>query len=126
MPKTKKGGIKNIISQTSQKRLVYPGLFYTTLAFSVLTITAAFLINKQLPPQIPLYYGLAEGEDQLAPSILLVFPGVLGLIILLLNTAISFLTKELFYKKVLLVSAFAANVLVIITTIKIAFLIGNI
>jgi hypothetical protein len=105
--------------------IVYPMLFYISLALAVIGIGSYFFLKDRLPPEIPLFYGLAEGTEQLAPSKYLILPSVLGFLILIINLIISASIKNTFYKKILLLCAFATNVLVAITIVKIILLVGD-
>lgn len=41
-------------------------LFYLSILTSVLTIILTILVRGSMPPEIPLFYGLPEGEERLA------------------------------------------------------------
>lgn len=85
----------------------------------------AFIAQPFLPPQIPLYYGLPVGEEQLSSSLGLVIPGVVSLLILAVNFILVKIIKEEFLKKVLAITALIASFFAIITTYKIIFLVGS-
>ncbi len=91
---------------------------------SFLVILVALLAKRWLPPQIPLFYGLPEGEEQLASTWKLVIPGAIAFIIAGVNILLSFFLKDDFLKKTLIVASFTATFFAAITTLKIIFLVG--
>lgn len=91
--------------------------------FSVIVLT--FLGQKYLPPQIPLFYGLAQGEEQLAASIWLFLPNSLALIFLVANGLVATLIDEEFMKKILVGAGIIATFFATITTLKIFLLVGS-
>ncbi len=95
------------------------------LIVNVLMIILAISIQRFLPPQIPLFYGMAEGEAQLSRSIFLFLPNTFALIILLSNIFLALLTSENFFKKILIVAGVIATFFATITTIKIFLLVGS-
>ena len=48
-----------------------------SLFVNLLIILSAILAQRFLPPEVPLFYGLAEGEEQLAPRLFLLLPSLL-------------------------------------------------
>lgn len=101
--------------------------YVATSIFINLIIVVSILILRSsiLPPQVPLFYGLAQGEEQLAPSAALTIPSLVSILILLINIAISFLFTDEFLKKTLVISGIATTFFSVITTLKIAFLVGS-
>jgi len=96
------------------------------ISINLVLIILIFTFKNILPPQIPLFYGLPEGEEQLASSLTLVLPSLLSLMISLLNLGLSFIIQEEFIKKVLILSSLLVTLFSLITTFKIFFLISNI
>jgi len=92
---------------------------------NLLFILAVLIFQNNLPPQVPLFYGLAEGEEQLVPKFLLTIPNLVALVIILINVGLTFLNHDLFLKKILIVAAIAATFLASITALKIFFLVGS-
>jgi hypothetical protein len=89
-------------------------------------IAAGILLGQKfLPPEVPLFYGLAEGEAQLAPRILLVIPASASIVILILNSFISSLIADEFIKKVIILGAIATALFAVVTSVKITFLVGS-
>jgi hypothetical protein len=95
------------------------------LAISILTCLIALLTQSFLPPQIPLFYGLPGGAEQLSPSYGLLIPGGLVLIINLANFLLWLKIKDNYLKRILLISSYIVAFFVIITTVKIIFLVGS-
>ena len=98
---------------------------FGALAINVFILTLVLLVYKLLPPVIPLFYGKASGENQLAPSWFLTLPSVLSLSILLINTILSNLTKDVNLSKALIVTAVMVTFFSVVTTAKIILLIGS-
>ena len=100
-------------------------IFIISFLIGVLSILSALIAQSFLPPQVPLYYGLPVGEEQLSSSLSLVVPGIVSLLILVINFILVKITKDDFLKKVLAVVALIASFFAIITTFKIIFLVGS-
>jgi len=92
---------------------------------NIIVVLLTLLVHRWLPPEVPLFYGKPEGEEQLASSWLLVLPSLVSLLILFVNLAISSLTKSDFLKKTLVLAGIGACLFSIITTLKIIFLVGS-
>lgn len=108
------------------KQKVLKQFFLISLSISLGSILLSLLAQPILPPQIPLFYGLPEGEGQLAPALALALPGTFSFFILIVNLAVIKIIKDDFLRKILAVAAFTVSVFAIITTAKIIFLVGNI
>ena len=100
-------------------------IFTVSLSISVLSILSALVAQSFLPPQIPLYYGLPVGEEQLSSSLGLVVPGIVSLFILGGNFMLVKIMKDDFLIKILAVVPLIASFFAIITTFKIIFLVGS-
>lgn len=106
------------------KNLPLKGYVYTSIGFNVLTILAVLLVHGYLPPVVPLFYGLPGGAGQLVASLgLLIGPGI-GILVTSLNIGLTAFTKDLFFKKTLVVSSAFVSMLITIATLKIIFLVG--
>jgi hypothetical protein len=92
---------------------------------NLILIVAVLVLKNNLPPQVPLLYGLAEGEEQLVPRILLTLPSLAAIIITSINFGLSFLVKDAFIKKILLATPIVVTFLATITCLKIIFLVGS-
>lgn len=99
----------------------------TVSLINIVVIALIFILKHFIPPQIPLYYGLAEGEEQLAPnSLYLVLPSVVSLVIVVLNSTLASLIRDNFIKKMLIVACAATTFFSVVTTIRIFLLVGGI
>ena len=95
------------------------------MAISLFTCLIALLAQKFLPPQIPLFYGLPVGEEQLSPSIGLIIPSGLSFVISLVNLLLWLKIKDDFLKKVLMISSYVVALFMTVTTLKIIFLVAS-
>lgn len=100
---------------------------YSQISFliNVVNISLVFALQKNLPPEVPLFFGLAKGEEQLTTKIGLIIPGVASLFTTLLNLFLSFLTDKDFLQKMLIFTALATSIISFITVIKIILLVGS-
>lgn len=101
-------------------------LLVSSLVISVITIVLGLLAQLILPPQIPLYYGLPQTSEQITPSIFIILPSLLSIIITIINTSFSTKIHDIFLKKTLAFASISVSVLATITTYKIIFLVGSI
>lgn len=108
------------------KKLPLKGYFNASLIINFLIILFSLLIQKRLPPQIPILYGLPQGEVQLLPPIGILIPSVSSLIFVLLNLFLINIIKNEFIKKTLVIAGFLIAVFASITVVKIIFLVGQI
>lgn len=100
-------------------------LFYFTLLINLFSIAGILTIQKRLPPEIPLFYGLAEGEDQLSARLGLLAPSLISAIITLANLLFALLVGNVFLKRTLIAAGFCVSTLSLLTTIQIIFLVGG-
>lgn len=98
---------------------------YFCLFLAIAAIIAVVILLKWLPPQVPLYYGLPEGEAQLAPALGLILPSLVALAVLTVNVTACFFIEDDFLKKALILTAIGVTFFTTITTIKIIFLVGS-
>lgn len=105
-------------------KVVSPVLLFS-LAIALITILIVVVLQTKLPPQVPLFYGAAEGEAQLVPTWGLVIPSAFSLLVVVANTALLSFTKQEFIQKVLIFSAFVVTLFSTVTTIKIILLVGS-
>jgi hypothetical protein len=106
-------------------KLPFPKLIYASFFLSLITIILVFVFKNNLPPELPLFYGLPEGEEQLTNTFGLITPVLVALSVLLLNVFLSFFLENSFLQKTLVLSAMAISVFSSITVIKIALLVGS-
>lgn len=98
---------------------------YGSFVVNFVVILFVLGVQRWLPPQVPLFYGMAEGEGQLARSIYLFTPAIAAITVTVVNIFISLAVKDTFIKKTLIVAGLAATFLATITVIKIVFLVGS-
>lgn len=98
-------------------------LFATGL--NLATIAAVILLQSRLPPEVPLFYGLAAGQEQLAPSLSLIIPPIISMVIILVNTILSSVIKNNLLKSFLIVAAATSSLFSTTTILKIIFLVGS-
>lgn len=97
---------------------------YISCAASLTLAVVIFLLQRNLPPVVPLFYGKPVGAGILTSNYgLLIAPGV-SLIITLLNLLISFIVKDSFTKRILIIAALFVTILTAVTVIKIITLVG--
>jgi len=116
----------NIKKPKTKRNIPFGQFLIYGISINLILIILIFIFRNNLPPQIPLFYGLPEGEEQLASSLTLALPSLLSLIILLLNLGLSFIIQEEFIKRALILSSLLVALFSLITTFKIFFLVGNI
>ena len=105
--------------------LPFSNFVYASFVLNLLLIVFVLTIQRWLPPQVPLFYGMAEGEGQLSQSIFLTIPALAAIGITIVNIVISLGVKDTFVKKTLIVAGLAATFLATITVVKIVFLVGS-
>lgn len=118
----------NILNETGdilKKKIPYTKLLYISFIANFLTILLLFIFRENIPPEIPLFYGYPEGENQLAQKSSLALPSLISIMVIITNSSIAFFTKDEFIKKTLVIASFAVTFLSLVTTIKIAFLVGS-
>jgi len=98
---------------------------YVSVVLVILNLLFVVLIQSNLPPEVPLHYGLAQGHEQLAESMQLTIPAVVSLLVIIANVFLASFIKKKFLQQALVLTAFAVTVFSIITTIKIIFLVGS-
>jgi len=111
-------------NKTVLENISFLNLVYTTLALNILNILIVLAMRSKLPPQLPLFYGFTESEQQLTSPVGLLLPGVVSFIFTLFNVTLSILLTDDFLKKILSVASFTVSLLSLITVVKIIFLIG--
>lgn len=91
-----------------------------------LIILVIGLISKLiLPPQIPIFFGLPQTEEQLGPSILIIMPTAICLAFILINTYVATKIENNYIKKALVFGSLAITLLSTIAILKIIFLVGS-
>lgn len=106
-------------------KLKIPKNIILIIGFNILLIILVFLVQNSLPPQIPLFYGQPQGEDQLAPKLFLILPPLVAILVSVINFILSRLIKDQFLDKIFLATTITATILATIAVVKIIALIGN-
>ena len=105
--------------------LPFKGYVITSLVLSAILILVVSLLRGNLPPYVPLYYGLAVGEEQLAQQWALIIPSLVSVFIIFLNISLSYIVKNDFLKRTLIISGVVSSFFSLITTVKIILLVGS-
>ncbi len=108
-----------------EEKIPFKKVLIFSFVLGLLTIFSVILSLNRLPPEVPIFYGLPQGKEQLGPTSSLFLPGFLAIFLSLINTAIIFTLGDDFLKKTLVFTSLALNILCFIGTIKIVFLVGN-
>jgi len=108
------------------EKLPLKAYFNASWIINLTIIIFSLLIQKRLPPQIPIFYGLPQGEAQLSPPIGILIPSVSSLIFVLLSLSLINIIKDEFIKKILVVAGLTTAIFASITVVKIIFLVGQI
>ena len=113
-----------ILSKFSLNNIPLPRIIYATVFVNITNIALIVLLQKRLPPEIPLFYGLAKGEGQVAASTELIIPPVLSLSITFVNIAITSLIKNSFLRQALVATILVVTLFSLVATLKILLLVG--
>jgi len=100
-------------------------LFQTAWGLGALNLSLSLICQSRLPPQIPLFYGLPQGEDQLIGSLGLALPSLISLTLTTLNFFLAKKIKNTFLERILAAASLTITALALITTVKVAFLVGR-
>lgn len=116
--------IKNVLSFYRSQD---PFAFWSTAfcAGSAILILVLLFINLGgLPPQLPLFYSLPWGQDQLATLAQFVILPAIIILVSLVNLFITWQlhTSQLVLKRILYTSSITTALLILITTLKILFI----
>ncbi len=95
------------------------------LVINALTIISVILLRKNLPPTIPLFYGLPVSEEELTSSIGLIIPPTTAIILIALNWGITKVTKDEFIKKIFTGLIICITAFAVIAVVKTFFLVGS-
>ena len=114
-----------VLKRYSLNNIPLTKIVYATTAINIINIALIMLIQKGLPPEIPLFYGLAKGEDQIATSAELVIPPALSLLIAVVNLVVASFIKSSFLRQVLIITLLAVTLFSLIATIRIVMLVGS-
>jgi hypothetical protein len=129
MPPFKKPSIFTTKKQSFLAKIASEIPFFNLLLFSLFicigTIAALIFLKDHIPPQVPLFYGLPEGEEQLTSTTGLTIPSFVALIVIVVNTILATIFENNFVRNSLVLTSFAVTLFATITTIKVLFLVGS-
>lgn len=123
--KTKILGSKSMLFENAQSKIEMPEYLLIAGLINFAVIIFVIFMRNNLPPVVPLFYGLAYGSERLAASNLLILPSILSLIFIILNSGISMFVEDNFLKKTLTFAGLAATIFSAITTLNIMFIVGK-
>lgn len=115
-----------LFTKIIDKPLPLKPLFIISIVVSFLFILGGLICQLILPPEIPLFYGLPKNSEQLAPSLFIVIPSLISLLITIVNAIISINIDGVYLKKTLAFASISVCLLSVIATYKIIFLVGSI
>ncbi len=92
----------------------------TNAAITILVL----ILKRNLPPIVPLFYGLPVSESQLVQSTYLIIPPITASVIALANFGLSKLTKDSFLEKIFNALTISTTLLSAISIIEIVLLVG--
>ena len=119
--------IKLLINNIKQEEAkcdmkIYVGSFL----LNFLLISATILSKNSLPPEVPLFYGLPEGEKQVVKWWFLVIPSIAAISFTAINLLICKRSKDNLIKKLSTYILIPINFFSFIAIIKIIILVGRI
>lgn len=104
--------------------MAYRNYFLAAIVIDIIVVLLLIILRNFLPPLAPLFYGRPTGDAQLTKTFgLLIAPGA-SFLITAVNLLLSLWVKDVFFKKLLAISAVVISVLTTITIVKIVFLVG--
>lgn len=106
-------------------KLPYLNLIYISIVIDVIVIAAVLFLSNLIPPKVPLFYGLPEGENQLGTGYQLIIPSMVSLLVILINISLSSLLANEFLKRSLIIVSLIITLLSLITTLEVIFLVGS-
>jgi hypothetical protein len=106
------------------KNLTFKNLFWASIIINLVEIILIATLRKFLPPVLPLFYGRPAGVTQLTNVFGFLIAPASALLLTIVNLIVSSQIKDEFLKKILAVSTLMGTFLVLITIIKIIFLVG--
>lgn len=116
--------VKKVDKPIPSNIMPFTNLIYLSILLNVIAIFAVLFFKKSLPAEVPLFYGLPEGEDQLTKSNYLIIAPTLSFAILGLNLILTSIVKGGLLKKMLVTAGFFVSLFSFITLTQIFFLIG--
>lgn len=110
---------KEVLESAPFKKFIYFGG-----VVNLLTLALVLGLRSFLPPVVPLFYGNVLGEAQLANSVFLIIPPLGSILVMGINLSLAYITKDVFLKKLLVVSSLFITLLTTITVVRIILLVG--
>ena len=114
-----------LLTQIKESSLPLKSLFTISAVINIVFILLGLVGQLVLPPEIPLFYGLPKNSEQLAPSILIIVPASVSLIITVFNAIIATKIEGQYLKKALAFASISVTLLSVVATYKIIFLVGS-
>lgn len=108
------------------EKIPLKSLFVISIIVNITFILLGLVSQLVLPPEVPLFYGLPKNSEQLAPSLFIVIPATISLIITILNAVISINIDSIYLKKSLAFASISVCLLSVVAIYKIIFLVGSI
>lgn len=115
-----------LLTQLKESNLPLKPLFATSVVINGIFILLGLVVQLVLPPEIPLFYGLPKNSEQLAPSIFIILPNIVSILLTVINAVISINVEGVYLKKSLAFASISICLLSVIATYKIIFLVGSI
>lgn len=123
---SKKRGKKTFfLPRVDTTSLAFVKLLYLTLIVNIINLAYVLVVQRNLQPEVPLFYGLPEGQDQLTNSLGLSMPALVSFSISFVNFFIALYTKKKFFQQALLLTSFLISFFSLVTVVKITLLIGS-
>jgi len=107
----------------TNKNLLY--LAFVGLGINILAIVFVLTVQGRLPPEVPLFYGMSRGVQQIVPKLFLLTPSLAAILIVAINFFLSLLMSDKFLKQVLVGSSILASLFAFVAIVKISLLVGN-
>ena len=103
----------------------FPKITLSLLAINLTLAILVLFLKSLLPPQIPLFFGLPRGENQLSTPSLLTIPLIIATLLSLVNTLFLKIIHVDFFQKILIGTNITITILAIISVFKIISLVGH-
>ena len=112
-------------SSAAWSSIPFKKLVIVIFLVNFLTSGSVFFIQKNLPPEIPLYFGLPQGAAQLSSSMGLIIPAAISLSITIINTTLTLFVFDDYLKKALILASLGLTFFSTIAVYKITQLVGS-
>ncbi len=100
-------------------------IFFASLLINIFLIALILATRNFIPPEVPLFYGLPEGERQIAPWWLITTPALLSTLFTILNFIICNKSSNNFVKQISTYILIPINFFSTIAIVKIILLVGS-